>query len=71
MSGMVAFHFAWIVLMLLFLAVASGVAVLAVVLATRRQTTPMQVLHSPDGKYWWDGREWRPVSQQPPPPPAG
>lgn len=28
----------------------------------------MQPTYSPDGKFWWDGRQWQPVPGAPPPP---
>jgi hypothetical protein len=42
-----------------------AVVVLVAVLAGRRPGPPPAYgLRSPDGTWWWDGREWRPV--QPP-----
>lgn len=34
----------------------------------------MQPIYSPDGRFWWDGRQWQPVPGAPldgPPPPSG
>lgn len=66
------FHFLWIIPMFLGLA-AFGVVVVLVLIASGRPGRVQAPLFSPDGRWWWDGHEWRPVPQQPgptQPPPA-
>jgi hypothetical protein len=72
---MFGFHLLWIIGMLIFLAVIGiPVAVLIVVLA-RGAGSPRAAGHapvvSPDGRWWWDGREWKPIQpSEPPAPPS-
>lgn len=52
-----------------------ALAVLGVVLlaSSNRSGRHPAPLISPDGRWWWDGTEWKPVPQQPSPtepPPA-
>ena len=68
---MFGIHFTYVLLLLFVVAVIVG---LVVVVATRagagmrRPMPPTQV--SPDGKWWWDGREWKPVQPPQAPPPS-
>lgn len=53
-------------MMVILLVVVAPVIVLVVILGRRNQgpsLTPAP-LYSPDGRWWWNGREWQPV--QPP-----
>ena len=69
---MIGFHFAYLVIFFLF--VVGAAVVVTVVLLTmnrgsRGPASPRSVL-SPDGRLWWDGREWKPIPPTPPAPPA-
>jgi hypothetical protein len=58
----------WIWLLLLFMmVVVVVVAVLAITFAMRPKA-PMQPTLSPDGRFWWDGHEWRPMPEPGTPP---
>jgi hypothetical protein len=50
-----------------------GVVIVAI-RSSRRQPLhvpqPAGVMYSPDGRWWWDGAGWQPVSGPPPKPPA-
>ena len=67
-------HPLWIVLMLLIGVVILGpiVVIVAVVLSATRRSSgrPANALVSPDGKWWWDGRQWQPMPVSPPSPSA-
>jgi hypothetical protein len=51
------FHALW----LLFTVPFWVIVALVVVLVTHQRSTPQQGAFSPDGKWWWDGREWQPA----------
>ena len=54
-------HWVWILLLLIMLIGVISVVLAAIAFATRgRQPAPSPVI-SPDGRFWWDGREWRPL----------
>ncbi|HUY73551.1 MAG TPA: hypothetical protein VMW11_03465 [Candidatus Dormibacteraeota bacterium] len=66
------FHLLWFVPMI-FLGLPALIVVVVVLLASGHSGRHPAPLFSPDGRWWWDGREWRPVPQQPGPtqtPPA-
>jgi hypothetical protein len=51
------FHFAWLAFMLPFWLIVG----LVLFFVLRPRPTPAQGGFSEDGKWWWDGREWRPA----------
>jgi hypothetical protein len=66
-------HLLWFVPMMFFGLPALIVVVVLVLIASGRPGRHQAPLFSPDGRWWWDGHEWRPVPQQPgptQPPPA-
>jgi hypothetical protein len=65
-------HWTFIVSLLIFMVgVVSAIAVVLFVVgrSLRGQPSPPSLV-SPDGRWWWDGREWKPVTPPVPPPPA-
>ena len=61
--------------MLIFLAVVGVPAAVLIVVLARAAGSPRAAGHtpvvSPDGRWWWDGREWKPIlSSEAPPPQA-
>ena len=69
---MFGLHFVVLVMFFLFV-VAAAVVVIVVLLTVNRGSrgpaSPHSVL-SPDGRSWWDGREWKPIPEPPPSPPS-
>ncbi|HUZ86598.1 MAG TPA: hypothetical protein VNF26_06555 [Candidatus Baltobacterales bacterium] len=66
------FHLLWFVPMML-LGLPALIVVVVLLLVSGHSGRHAAPLFSPDGRWWWDGREWRPVPQQPAPtqpPPA-
>ena len=63
-GGVVPFHLLWIVPMMFLGLPALIVVVVLVVIASGRSGRAQAPLFSPDGRWWWDGREWRAVPQQ-------
>ncbi len=45
------------------LGVLVGLIVLLLVRSSMRHASPTQAMLSPDGKYWWDGTTWQPVTR--------
>jgi len=61
----VPIHPLWILIML-GLVVAAVVVVVGFSLAAAGRARPATgVLYSPDGLWWWDGREWKPTPRPP------
>jgi ABC-type spermidine/putrescine transport system permease subunit II len=58
----------YVLVMFLFLAVPIAVIVVVVSLAARSHGPTRAPLFSPDGHWWWDGRQWQPVPKQGGPP---
>ena len=68
---MFGFHIVYFVMFFLFVV---GAAVVVTVVLTmnrgsRGPASPPSVL-SPDARWWWDGREWKPIPEPPPSPPS-
>ncbi len=61
-------HPLWLVTMLVVLAVVFGpiIALVALLAARTRGGIDRTPTLSPDGRWWWDGREWKPMPAQPP-----
>lgn len=66
----VPIHPLWILMMLGFLVVAVGAVVGVILVATSRARPATGVQYSPDGLWWWDGREWKPAPRPPSNPPT-
>ncbi|HYM97089.1 MAG TPA: hypothetical protein VET26_07305 [Candidatus Sulfotelmatobacter sp.] len=66
------FHFLWLATLAMFLGLPALVVVgIVILLAGGRSGRHPSPLFSPDGRWWWDGAEWKPVPQQQgPTPPA-
>jgi hypothetical protein len=68
---MFGIHLTYVLLLLFVLAVIVGLVVLVAIRASAGMSRPMPPTQvSPDGKWWWDGREWKPVQPPPAPPPS-
>jgi hypothetical protein len=56
---------------LVLVALVAGAIIFFAVGSSRRHTPatarPPAVMYSPDGRWWWDGRQWQPVAGGPPP----
>ena len=63
-------HPLWILITLGFLLAAVAVVVALILVATTRARPATGVEYSPDGLWWWDGREWKPTPRPPTNPPA-
>lgn len=58
------------IVLLLVLAAAGVVIFFAVRSSRHRPQAVPATMYSPDGRWWWDGRQWQPVRPPPPTPPA-
>jgi len=61
-------HWVWILLMLMALVTITAVIVGAIAFASRNRPQVPAPVVSPDGRLWWDGREWRPMPEPGTPP---